>query len=270
MKAEHRHELKTNELAQWLADLPNWAKQNIRMLIYFAVVAAAVIGVWIYRFYQKDVVARNEQLRLSRLLVQLEQGRSQILQQQAQGIDLSYTLLQTANSLHDFARQTKKPDMAALAFIKYAQALRTELHYRLTPIDNEALSAQITKAKAGYEEAVKNAQNNPSLRAIATLGLGLCAEEIQKFDDAKQIYQQIVDDPALADTAAAGSARHRLDVMGDYEKMAVFKAPPAPKPAEQPPVLVPEIEGSAAPGQANAPAAPAPANPPAAPNLPQQ
>ncbi len=28
MKSDHRHELKTNELAEWLSNLPQWAKKN--------------------------------------------------------------------------------------------------------------------------------------------------------------------------------------------------------------------------------------------------
>jgi len=44
MKAEHRHELKTNELAEWIANLPQWARDNGRMVIYLSVVAVLVIG----------------------------------------------------------------------------------------------------------------------------------------------------------------------------------------------------------------------------------
>ncbi len=28
MKAEHRHELKTNELADWIVHFPQWFKEN--------------------------------------------------------------------------------------------------------------------------------------------------------------------------------------------------------------------------------------------------
>ncbi len=33
MKSEHRHELKTNELAEWIANFPTWAKENAKVLI---------------------------------------------------------------------------------------------------------------------------------------------------------------------------------------------------------------------------------------------
>lgn len=243
MKAQHRHELKTNELAQWLANLPNWAKENIRIIIYIAVVVVLVFVFYIWKLYQKNIVAKNEQLRFTRLLYELSEDRITTLQQQAQGIDLSYTLLQTANKLQNFASNTKNPDMAALAFIKYAEALRSELHYRMGSLDNRTVSSQIAKAKAGYENAIKNSQNNLTLRALATFGLGLCEEEVRNFDKAKEIYQQIVNDPVFAPTTAAASAQYRLEIMDNYKQMVAFKAPePLPQPAAEPDILLPDIQ----------------------------
>jgi tetratricopeptide (TPR) repeat protein len=241
MKAEHRHELKTNELAEWLANLPQWAKENLRMIIYFAVVIAAVIVVWRWRDYQKDVVSVNQK-QLSGLLRELEQNRYMIIRQQAQGIDTSYTLLQTANRLQNFAGRTHNSDMAAMALIKSAEALRSELHYRMGQVDNAAFSSQIAKARTAYENAIKRAQNNPSLRAEATFGLGLCAEEIKNFTEAREIYRQIKQDPNFAPTIAAASAKYRLEVMDEYKQRAVFTAPQvAPQPALQPDILQPGI-----------------------------
>jgi len=238
MKAEHRHELKTNELAEWLGNLPKWAKENLRMIIYFAVVLIAVVAVWIWRDYQKNIVSLNQKLQLSGLLGELRQNRYSTIQQQAQGLDASYTMLQTANKLQDFADRTQDADMAALALIKSAEALRSELHYRMGPIDNQAFSAQISKARTAYENAIKRAQNNPSLRAAATLGLGLCSEEIRNFTEAGEIYRHIAQDPNFASTVAAASAKYRLEVMDEYKQMALFTAQPM---TLQPDILQPDI-----------------------------
>ena len=243
MKAEHRHELKTNELAEWLANLPKWAEENMRMIIYLTVIAILVLGTWMWKTYQKNVVSVNEKLRFSQLLSEFYQNRRVTLEQQSQGIDLSYTLLQTANRLQDFAETAGKPDMAAMALIKFADAQRMELHYRMGSVDNQTVSSQIAKAKTAYEEAVEKASDNPSLRAIATFGLGLCEEELGNFDKAKEIYQQIVADPAFDATIAADSARHRLKIMDDYKQMVVFKAPEAmPVPVTEPDVFFPMID----------------------------
>ncbi|MCJ7728616.1 MAG: hypothetical protein MUO27_01860, partial [Sedimentisphaerales bacterium] len=61
MRAEHRHELKTNELAEWLNNLPIWAKQNLRIIIYVSAVVVIVAVSYLYHRYQKTVVAGREQ-----------------------------------------------------------------------------------------------------------------------------------------------------------------------------------------------------------------
>jgi len=38
MKAEHRHELKTNELAEWIAGLPEWTRKHLIIIIIVLVV----------------------------------------------------------------------------------------------------------------------------------------------------------------------------------------------------------------------------------------
>jgi tetratricopeptide (TPR) repeat protein len=243
MKAKHRHELKTNELAEWLANLPKWAKENLRMIIYLSVVAVLVFTVWIWKVYQKNIVSANERLRFSRLLGEFSQNRISTLQQQREGFDASYMLIQTADKLRNFARDTEQPDMAALAFIKSAEALRTELHYRMGSVDNQTVGSQIAKAKAAYESAIEKSQNNPSLWGLATLGLGLCEEEIRNFDKAREIYQQIAEDPAFAATTAAASARYRLKIMNDYKQMVAFKAlQPTTPSAPEPDIMLPESD----------------------------
>ena len=61
MKSEHRHELKTNELAEWLNNFPQWAKQNYRTIIYVTVVVVAIIAAYFWKNYQKNVVAVRKQ-----------------------------------------------------------------------------------------------------------------------------------------------------------------------------------------------------------------
>ena len=44
MKSDHRHELKTNELAEWLRNLPEWTKENLVTIIIVVVVVAVLVG----------------------------------------------------------------------------------------------------------------------------------------------------------------------------------------------------------------------------------
>jgi len=237
MKADHRHELKTNELAEWIANLPQWAKENRTTIIVVGVAIAVVGGLYFRYFYRKNVVAVRRQLKLTGLFNQLSVNKLQIVQARSQGRDLSFILLQPADNLQTFAQNTKNQHMAALALIKRAEALRTELHYRLTPPSQQDLMTQISKARASYQEAFETASSVPSLRAMAQFGLGLCEEELDNYEQARQIYRDIVANAEFEGTTARVSAQYRLDTMADYETKGVFK--PSPKPAPIPPLLPP-------------------------------
>ncbi len=244
MKSEHRHELKTNELAEWLANFPQWLKDNLRTIIYVAIVVVAVVAAYIWNNYQKNVVAVREREQFTKLITQLSQSKMQILQAQAQGYDTSINLLPIADKLGAIANKSKNKLMAALALIKRAEILRMELHYRYGTVADQDIAIPIDKAIASYEKALKllSADNldapvtEPAdirslpLAAAAKLGLGLCEEEKGNFAEAERLYRLLSDSPVFAGTTAAVTASRRLEVMADYQQKIVFK--PAKKPAQ--------------------------------------
>ena len=228
MKSDHRHELKTNELADWLSNLPEWTKENFLTIVITvaAVVAAAAIYGWM--LYSKNVVQAQEQTEFTNLINQVSSGKMQILQgQKEQGRDFSFVLLQPANALKSFAQKTNNKQMAALALIKRAEALRAELHYG--NVDDEYLKNQTNQAKASYTEALEKCKADPSLAATAKFGIGLCEEELGNFEQAKTIYQEIADNPDYENTLSRIRAKQRLETMADYEQNITFE--PAPKPS---------------------------------------
>ena len=245
MKAEHRHDLKTNELAEWLINFPQWAKKNRTTIIYVSVVIVVVAGLYVWKIYSKDILQARQQTDYTRLLTSIAPIKMQILQAQAQGMDTSFMLLTPANNLKALAETTKNDLMAASAFIKYAQVLRAELHYRLEPPGKDEMSTQLNLAKNAYALALARLEAagiddsiNPSLIASAKFGLGLCAEELGNSPEAKQIYLEITNQPSLQGTTSAVAAKQRLNTMNDYQQEVVFGkapeiAPPAiPEPAE--------------------------------------
>lgn len=252
MKSEHRHELKTNELAEWLGNLPQWTKENLTtIIVILAVIVAASVFYIRYR-YSKSLVT-EEQLEFTSLLNQLSASKMQVLSAQAQGRDLSFILLQPANSLGTFAQNAKSNHIAALALIKQAEALRMEMHYRPGTISQEDLISQINQAKAAYTEAIQTrlkGTSNLSLKAAAEFGLGLCEEELGNFEKAQQIYQLIAANPDFEGTVAIAQAKQRLETMADYKQKVIFKPAPAPpvasKPTIQPPFLSATTEKGAA------------------------
>jgi len=232
MKSEHRHELKTNELAQWLGNLPQWTKQNLKMIIYLTIVALLVVGVYIYNNYKKNVVDVSKQVELTTLMAQLPNQKLRILQSQAQGFDLSINLLESASRINNLAQNEKNSQMSALALIKKAEILRTELHYRAETTSSQDITNSINKARDCYKLAIEKSDYNTSLKATAEFGLGLCDEELGNFDAAKNKYQEVVDNPNFQATKAARLAKLRLKTMGDYKKKIIFKS--RPKAVEEP------------------------------------
>ena len=225
MKAEHRHDLKTNELAHWLADFPDWAKNNLKTIIYVAVVVILVAAAYIWNAYQKNVLVNQRATNFTNLARTIERQKPQLLQAGMQGQDLSYTLLQNAEQLKNVAKDTKNDDMAALAFIKEAQAVRMELHYRLEiPSEDDKLQ-QLTKAKESYSAAAELAKT-PQIIAQARLGLGLCEEELGNYQQASEIYSQIAGNPDFDGVIVKELAAQRLAVLAEYEQPVTFK--PAP------------------------------------------
>ena len=226
MKAKHRHELKTNELAEWIANFPQWVKKNARTIIFVTAVSVLVIVSYAYYSYTKNISVPKRQSEFTRVVAKLPRSKVSVLQAQLQGNDYSATLLQLANEIQFSLTATDNENAAALALIKYAQTLRTELHYRPQAVSDDEILIQISKAKASYNDALKKAEGNASLTAMAKLGLALCEEELGNFPEAEKIYNEIVNDPSLDVTTAKAQAQVRLKVMTDYQKKVVFKEPP--------------------------------------------
>lgn len=229
MKSEHRHELKTNELAEWLGNLPQWSKENLITIVSVSVFIVVLVGVYMWRGYNKNVVRVRERNEFTRLLNQVSAAKMQIIQGQEQQRDLSFALLQPAKGLDTFAQTTKNDGMAALALIKRAQALRAELHYGT--VEQQYLKDQIAKAQESYTQALERSRGDNSLAAAAEYGLGLCAEELGDFEKAQRIYRDIVANADYEGTVPVAQAQRRLRTMADYEEKIAFKPNPNPKPA---------------------------------------
>ncbi len=229
MKSEHRHELKTNELAEWLGNLPQWTKENLVTIISVAVLIVVLAGVYMWRGYNKNVVRVRERTEFTRLLNQVAAARIQIVQAREGVTDLTFRLLEAAGPLEAFAQSTKNDRMAALALIRRAQALRAELHYGTQ--EQQYVVDQIGKAKTSYTQALERSTDNNPFAAAAEFGLGLCEEELGNFEQAQQMYRDIAANANYEGTVVLAQARRRLKTMADYKEKIAFKPNPNPKPA---------------------------------------
>jgi predicted negative regulator of RcsB-dependent stress response len=227
MKSEHRHELKTNELAEWLSNLPQWLKENSTSIIIITVLIIAVIGFFGWRRYDKNVLQVRERNEFTQLLEAIFTIEGNVVSAQSQGIDYSYEFINHASALKLFAESTRYNKMAALAFIKHGEILRKELQYRLGAVSEQDKQEQINNAKESYTQAMQKASSDSLLLAEAKFGLGLCAEELGNFEEAARIYNEIASNADFEGTVTIVKAKQRLDNMSEYENNVVFE--PAPE-----------------------------------------
>lgn len=254
MKAEERHELKDNELAQWLGQLPQWARQNTRQIVLICgiIAAAAIIYGWYY--YEKNIAYVRRRQAFSEQIMQLNANKRQAATEGTKAKDLSFMLTQSADTFGQLASKAKDKDMAALAYVKRGEALRASVHYKPTQFTQD-MASQIQLARDSYSRAVELAPANPTILALAKYGLGLCAEELRDYQATEQVYRQIVADPNLAGTVGQAAAEFRLRTFKDYTSEVVFrrippKAIPDVSALGQPPVQQPD-QSTQIPADAN-------------------
>jgi predicted negative regulator of RcsB-dependent stress response len=224
MKSEHRHELKTNELAEWLGNLPEWFRENLITLIVLVIAIAIFAGFLAWRFHSRNVQS-GEHIQFTNMLDSITGIKAQIIRQQSN--DMSYLLLTQAKELQNFAAAAQNDNISAFAYVKGADSIRSELHYSLDTVSKDYLTDQINKAKSIYTQAVEKYPSNKTIKGLATFGLGLCAEELGNFDEARNVYSGIVENTDFAGTILVNKANLRLNTIDSYEKPIVFQSQPS-------------------------------------------
>ncbi len=229
MDAEHRHELKTNELADWIGHFPDFCRENAKTIIGVGLIIAAVVVF----FYSQGVRSKSrfEQETQAILLIErLDLSKFMTIQSQRENPAAASLIRRSAETLKMAAAEAKSPHIAALLLIKQGDAIRTDLHYRAEEVDVDVIGNQIAKARTVYEKALIQAQGNNTLVAMANFGMGMCAEEIGDYTKAGTIYNSIITDTDFAGTVLPQQAQDRLDKLADNKMRFVFVAAPPPKP----------------------------------------
>ena len=227
MDSQHRYELKTNELAEGLKHLPGLLKDNANAIIGIILIGAALITWPMFNKMsrQKDIAQQTE---ITQSIQMMDRDVYAVLQAPADDMlaksEALDALLVNADALLEKVSEIDNRNLAALAQIKAAQAIRTELHLR-QEVDVEMLERQIQKAEEAYQKALSTA-NTPTITAMAKFGLALCSEELGQTDQAAELYQQIVEDENYKATVFPTQAQRRLDTLSDNTEVFNFAAVP--------------------------------------------
>ena len=269
MKAEERHRLKTNELAQKLAELPVWFKANARTLVIFGsvvVIAAVVVVAW----WKLSVAAREQ--RAQELVGLLSQANVVQIQAvniartpEAEGIApgvRGYDAQPVTSALDRLARESDGA-MAAVALLQQAQLVRGELYFSQEEIAPAEREQVLRRADSLYQQAAEKAAQaqDGSLRARAMMGRALVAEDLGEYDQAKLLYEEIAaGGKELAGTAEPLLAKRRLAMWKEISEPVTLPAGstiPVEEP-EEPAQPAEEAVGAQAPDAVAEPAAATP------------
>jgi predicted negative regulator of RcsB-dependent stress response len=257
MDAEHRHELKSNELAGFLDQLPDFFRKYSNQILGVCLILIALVVIPVYKRMRQQTTLADQAAVVSK--IQTARESVSIASQDTQNANPGSLLSAAATDLKDAAETTKYANLAALALLEEAELLRAELHIR-KDVSADTISANLSRAKIACEQALEKAQT-PTLKGLAELGLGLCAEEGGQYDQARAIYTKIIQTTEYDGTAVIEQAQRRLDSLDDNAVKVTFVKAPEP-PAE----TAPEAQATQTPAVPAEVVAPAPA--PAAPAAP--
>jgi tetratricopeptide (TPR) repeat protein len=232
MKAERRHDLRTNELAEWLGHFPEFWRENYRMVIYVTVVLIIVAVAVYFKWYRERIDLMRNRSEVTEYIARVAQSKIDTILGVRQGVDFSNRLLEVADALDTASASVDDPVSSALALCKRAEALRAELHYRPYSLEPQAVKIQVNQAVKCYEKALVKARGNAGIEAMAKLGLGLSAEELGDSAKAKDVYREIVDNPDYQGSVFVSQAEKRLEEIEEYSGEVYFAKTAAPAQAE--------------------------------------
>ena len=223
MKSERRHELTTNELADWIVHFPKFVRENRNAIIIVIIIAVALGAYSYYYYYVRGAgQAGGNQEQLAALFDLPSRNKNRAVQGHIQGPGVSDEFFMTANQLEAAAAEYDSPVLSAMLLIKRADTIRAELHYRAEEVTADIFRYQINQAKGIYQKALDKAGDNMTIAAMSKFGLGLCAEELGDFDGALKLYQEIFTDSYYEASPYSAMAQLRAKTMNDYKGRVVF------------------------------------------------
>lgn len=238
MDADTRHQLKQNELAEALAKLRDLRDPRFLYTVGAVVVIAIGVLAWYgWRYTQRQSLEQGWQ-RLEKIAASMSAG------------DPAVTA-SAQSDLRTMIRDTSSHWLLGYARLELARSLvETGL---LQPTDREANFAEAVKV---LTELRTDPDAPPLINAPATFLLATTHESLREFDQAKDLYQALVNDARYAGSPYTTLATERL---ADIETLA---APVVFVPGDPPPPALASAPATASAPVATAPVATAPATPP--------
>ena len=220
MKAQRRHELKTNTLAEALAKMPNKGQRYGTQILI-----SILVGILIAVLIRYRMAASQE--RLARAADNLAVARQEMAEWKiippAQQATLGTEYYENLSGRLDAVLtdiDDKDPKIAALAMLTRGDLDWTFAHVSMAstqPAQSGQSSDELLKNSAeAYRQLIDTYPNEHFDVIAARFGLAAIAESQHDWDNATKQYQAISDDPN-ADGSMANLAKARLANLSSLE-----------------------------------------------------
>jgi hypothetical protein len=217
MKAEERHRLKTNELAQKLSELPDYLRKHSKYItigIAVVVVVCVAGGFW-WSARKKGQQSRNEELQsLFPQITQVQILAVRVAQDPGAKptSGTSYNTSSVLGSLQNLSTDAKGTGVGMTALLQQAELKRSELYYTNRELTDAMRDGICREAETLYNQILQQYGDHAVAVGTAKLGLALVAEDRGQWDKAKKAYQEILAEQAgkLAGTTYPLQAKRRL------------------------------------------------------------
>lgn len=214
MKTERRHELKTNELADWLGKSMVRVEENYKVGLAIVVVVVLLVAVWAY--------LRNS-------AAQKTQESWTAFQRASASNNGVNDLTDVANRYHDL------PAGACALLMLGDMQLRTGTDQLFA--DRADANDQLRRALDNYQAVINSpADVTPIVKQRALLGLARAAESLNDLPRAREAYQQLADANRWPQAYYSKEAQTRLDALSRTSTKEFYDwfAKQEPRPALSP------------------------------------
>ncbi len=223
MDADTRHQLKQNELAEFLGRLRDLNDPRFRYTIAVVVVAVIAIAAWQLVKFQQRHAQEESWRRLTDLAV-------------ATGTTDPTELATATDGLRAFVQETSDPALAGYARLQLAR-----LRYDQAFNDPQQRPAGFEEAAALLEEITGTPGMPPKVAAAALFLLATTHESLGQADAAATLYERLASEEQYSGAGFAKVVDERLEDIDELRTPIVFE-PGDPPSAVQP--LTPATPGS--------------------------
>jgi hypothetical protein len=223
MKAEERHELRENDLANWL-QYGLWAFLKNNGSYFLLIIALAFLGYQLWNMHLRTVERDRQKAWMGLYQAETDNNPLKSLQDIVDGGTIKSVQAQASLRLAAiYGRIVLFPEDLAERKLSREEALSNAYKY--------------------YTKALELEGDDPLIAGNARLGIAGVYEDKEQWDEAKKQYQSMIDDKMFAGGNAplASLAKERLSTLDDRRKSprltAMIPPPAAPKPESSIPGL---------------------------------